>query len=189
MHQATRNFNIPLPLPRVDPGHLNFWWRELTYLMTRANLFVCEIPLLENNRRRLQSFRSKIINIHSLVFVRALKNTSQRLKTFFSRAIAHKCSNVLSLHLNSSISSKHVFIAVRRSHLKPDVSGSIFPTPPWQRSNSPLREGLPVKFLTLWAYKIVKFLGFSRGEGGCSSFDLIRALLLGLKIFYFFLYT
>ena len=50
----------------------------------------------------------------------------------------------ITLPLNSSISSRHVFIVVsdfgapQKNHLNPCTSGSIFSIPPRQRSSSPL---------------------------------------------------
>ena len=65
------------------------------------------------------------------------------LKTFF---VSQSLTNATSLSLNSSISSTDTcFIAVsdfgaqkKTNYLKPDTSGSIFPTPRRQRTNSPL---------------------------------------------------
>ena len=78
--------------------------------------FVCQMPLLKNNCRRL----FKIIDIEELyAFHKCLTNTSQLLKTFF---VSQSLTNVLSLPLNSSILSKHVLIAAtcgckRRLHM------------------------------------------------------------------------
>lgn len=130
--------------------------------------FVDRMLLLSKNRRWLLSLRSKIINICALFGLHTcLKNTSQFLKVFFRKPIVHK--NVLSLPVNSSISSKHVLLVLSdfgsrkkkiTRNLTPPVQ-SIFPTPLKQSSSYPTREGLLVTIPT--------------PPGGCLSFDLIDA--------------
>ena len=63
--------------------------------------------------------------------------------------VSQSLTNAISLLSVYSISSKHLFIAVSdfgaektKKNLKPDTSGSIFPTTPRQRSNPHPREGL-----------------------------------------------
>ena len=62
--------------------------------------------------------------------------------------VRQSLTNAISLPLIHSISSKHVFTAVsdfsnrKKNHFKPDTSGSIFPTPPRQRSIPHPRDGL-----------------------------------------------
>ena len=82
---------------------------------------------------------------HSLLFIHTFKNTTQLLKTFCF--VSQSLTNAISLSLVYFISSKHVFIAVsnfsdRKKKLKPDTSGSIFPTTSRQKSNPNPREGL-----------------------------------------------
>ena len=84
-------------------------------------------------------YLKSLIFKHSLLFIYTFKNTTQLLKTFFF--VSQSLTNHKSLPLVYSISSKHVFIAVsnfsdRKKKLKPDTSGSIFPTTPRQKSNS-----------------------------------------------------
>ena len=62
-------------------------------------------------------------------------------KTYYAASSVTKRKKKVTL--NPFISCKYVFIVVndfgaKKNHLKPFTSGSIFPTPPTQRSNSPL---------------------------------------------------
>ena len=82
---------------------------------------------------------------HSLLFIHTFKNTTHLLKTYCF--VSQSLTNAISLPLVYSISSKHVFIAVsnfreRKKKLKPDTSGSIFPTTLRQKLNPQPREGL-----------------------------------------------
>ena len=91
-------------------------------------------------------YLKSLIFKHSLLFIHVFKNTTQLLKTFVF--VSQLLTNAISLPLLYSISSKQVFIAVsnfsdwEKEKLKPDTSGSIFPTTPRQKSNPHTREGL-----------------------------------------------
>ena len=71
MRRSTRNFNTP-PHPKhgQTPGFKD-WIVQIPALLGQNSVqmpypivgFVCQMPLLKNNRRRLLSLRSKIINI------------------------------------------------------------------------------------------------------------------------------
>ena len=92
-------------------------------------------------------YLKSLIFKHSLLFIHTFKNTTQLLKTFFFFIESQSLTKATSLPLVYSNSSKHVFIAVsdfsdRKKKLKPDTSGSIFPTTPRQKSNPHPREGL-----------------------------------------------
>ena len=84
----------------------------------------------------------------SLLLINTFKNTTQLLKTFFS--VSQSLTNAISLPLIYSISSKHVsdFSAPPPPKKKPDISASIFPTTPRQRSNPNPRKALQIKFPT-----------------------------------------
>ena len=98
---------------------------------------------------------------HSLLFIHTFKNTTTFEDLFF---VSQSLTNIISLPLIYSISSKHIsdFSARKR---KPVTSGSIFPTSPRQRSNPTPGKALQMKFPTPWAQKMVKCPGFARGWG------------------------
>ena len=73
-------------------------------------------------------------------------------------SVSQTLTIVLSLHLNSTISPKHVFIAVSDYGARKNLItwNTIFPTtPPRQKSNFPPRKGLPDNFPTSRAHKMV----------------------------------
>ena len=82
----------------------------------------------------------------------AILKTSADTNAGQSRTLTHCIKNLHRLYTiypsNSSILSKHVFIAVsdfgarKKKNLKPDTSGSIFSTPPRQGQIPHPREGL-----------------------------------------------
>ena len=144
---ALINSKLQHPPPGKTPGILAFeeWIVQIPTPSGQNGVqipypivgFICQMPLLNNNCRwlpRFLSLQSKIINIEVLsAFQTYLKNYYTTFEDSFL------LTNAISLPLNSSISSNHAFIAVsdfgarkkkKEAHLKPDTSGSIFPTPP-----------------------------------------------------------
>ena len=164
----TRNFNIPRP--GQTPGIWTFenWIVQIPAPSGQNRVqmpypivgFVCEIghPLrtifVGSCRYNLKSLAFK----HSLLLIHALKALHNFWRPFF---VSQSLTNVLSLPLNSSISSKHVVIAIsdfgarKRKSLEAWHFWFNFPHP----------TQVKVKFPTPRAQEMVKCLGFALGEG------------------------
>ena len=114
------------------------------------------------------------------LFHRHFKSASKLLKTFFF--VSQSLTNVLSLPLNSSISSKHVVIAISDlGDRKKKITGSLtllvqFPHP----------TQVKAKFPTPRAQEIVKCTGFA--QWGMLKFRFDRCIsIVNIYIFLFLL--
>ena len=130
MRRSTRNFNTPPPpswaFELLKSGSFKF-------SPPRAKM-VFKFPTLSSDL--------SFIPYQRTIVVGSCRLYKDLLMTFF---VSQSLTNATSLPLNSSISSKRLFCSCyrlrrpkKKNHLKPNTSGSIFPTPRRQRSNSPL---------------------------------------------------
>ena len=103
---------------------------------------------------------------HSLLFMHTFINTTTFEDLFFCEPIAHKCymsSSSLFLLVETRVHSCEQLQRPKKK-LKPDTSGSIFPTTPRQKSNPHPREGLTNQFPHSQAQNIFKCPGFAWGD-------------------------
>ena len=168
----------PPPPPRANPGHLNFWKLDcsnsrplgpkwLSNALPYGRFCLWNWPLLKNNLRRLLSLQSKI-----MLFIHALKALHNFWRPFF---VSQSLTNVLSLPLNSSILSKHVFIATSDFGARKRKSLQAWHF--W--FNFPYPTQVKVKFPTLRAQEVVKCPGFPPGgDVKVSIWSVHKALII-----------